>query len=81
MIELGRICLILSLATAGYCIAAALLGTRRELPGLVQSGRNALLATCALVLTSGAALLYLLGSPLAHEVGLVGLEDPGHRGL
>ncbi len=62
MIELGRICLILSLATAGYCIAAALLGTRRQLPGLVQSARNAVLATSVLVLTAGASLMYLLAT-------------------
>ena len=62
MIELGRICLVLSFATAGYCIAAALLGTRRRLPGLVQSARNAVLATTVLVLSSGASLLYLLAT-------------------
>ena len=60
MRELGQICLVLSLATAGYAVAASLLGARRRSPGLVQSGRNAVYATAALVLTSGASLIYLL---------------------
>jgi cytochrome c-type biogenesis protein CcmF len=62
MIELGQICLVLSLATAGYSVAASVLGARRQLPGLIQSGRNAVYATTALVLTAGICLLYLLAT-------------------
>ena len=60
MRELGQICLVLSLATAGYAVAASLLGARRLSAGLIQSGRNAVYATTALVLTAGASLIYLL---------------------
>ncbi len=62
MIQLGQICLILSLASAGYAVAASLLGVRRQSPGLMQSGRNAVYATAALVLVSAGSLLYLLGT-------------------
>jgi len=60
MIQLGQICLILSLAAAGYSVAASILGARRQSAGLMQSGRNALFATSALVLIAGASLLFLL---------------------
>ena len=54
MIQLGQICLVLSFATAGYAVIASLLGAHRQNPGLLQSGRNAVHATTALVLTAGA---------------------------
>ncbi len=60
MIQLGQICLVLSLATAGYGAAAALLGASRQNAGLMQSARNAVYATTGLVLAAGACLLYLL---------------------
>ena len=60
MRELGQICLILSLASAGYAVTASVLGARRRSPGLIQSGRNATFATTALVLTAGFSLVYLL---------------------
>ncbi len=62
MIQLGQICLVLSLATAGYSVVAALLGAHRQNAGLIQSARNAVYATTALVLTAGASLLYLLAT-------------------
>ena len=60
MIQLGQICLVLSLATAGYAVAASLLGAHRTNPGLIQSGRNAVYATTALVLTGPLFLLNVL---------------------
>jgi cytochrome c-type biogenesis protein CcmF len=62
MIQLGQICLILSFATAGYAVATSLLGARRQSAPLMQSGRNAVFATTALVLGAGGCLLYLLGT-------------------
>ena len=62
MRELGQICLVLSLATAGYAVAAALLGVHRRSPGLTQSARNAVYATAALVVTAGGSLISLLVS-------------------
>ena len=62
MIQLGQICLILALATAGYSVAASLLGARRQSAGLMQSGRNAVYVTTALVLVAGGCLLYLLAT-------------------
>jgi cytochrome c-type biogenesis protein CcmF len=52
--------LILSFATAGYAVAASLLGAHRDSAGLKQSGRNAVYATTALVLSAAGCLLYLL---------------------
>ena len=62
MRELGQICLVLSLATAGYAVAAALLGVHRRSPGLTQSARNAVYATAVLVVTAGGSLISLLVS-------------------
>lgn len=62
MRELGQICLILSLGTSGYAVTAALLGVYRRSPSLTQSARNAVYATTALVVTTGASLVYLLVS-------------------
>ncbi len=60
MIQFGHICLIAAFATATYTTAVALLGARRQAPALIQSARNGLYATSALVVLSSASLLYLL---------------------
>ena len=60
MTQLGHIALIAAFGTAGYCVAAALIGARRQQPGLLQSARNALFATTGLIVVSTGALVFLL---------------------
>ncbi|MFQ5742924.1 MAG: heme lyase CcmF/NrfE family subunit [Acidobacteriota bacterium] len=60
MIQFGHICLVLAFAMAGYTVAAALLGVRKQEAGLVQSARNALYATSALIALASGSLVYLL---------------------
>lgn len=60
MVTLGHVSLIAAFATAGYAVAAGLLGARRADPGLVRSSRNAVYATTLLVVLAAAMLLGLL---------------------
>lgn len=60
MADLGYISLLVALALSIYAVGALFFGTRRRLPELVESGRNAAIATIVLIAISFFALEYLL---------------------
>ena len=79
MIVIGHLALIAALGTAGYTSAAAVIGVRRRQPGLVQSARNGVYATSALVTIATGALLYLLATDrfeVQYVVDFSRLEQP-----
>lgn len=62
MITLGQVSLIAAFATAGFTVAAGVLGARRLDPGLVRASRNALHGTTVLISVATGCLLWLLAT-------------------
>ena len=78
MIAIGYFALCLALLASGYGVLASALGARRGHLGLVRSGENGVLATCALLTLAVLALWHAL---LSHDFQVEYVAENSNRAM
>lgn len=74
--DLGQIALLIAFPIALFGAAASVVGARRTIPSLVESGRRSVLAVAALVLT---AAIMLLAAFAGHDFGVRYVAEQSSR--
>ena len=78
MVDIGYFALCLALLSSGYGVLASALGARRGHLGLVRSGENGVLATCALLTL---AVLALWHAFLSHDFQVEYVAENSNRAM
>ena len=78
MIDIGYFALCLALLASGYGVIASAVGARRGHLGLVRSGENAVLATCALLTI---AVVTLWQALLSHDFQVEYVAENSNRSM
>ena len=78
MIDIGYFALCLALLASGYGVIASAVGARRGQLGLVRSGENAVLATCALLTI---AVVTLWQALLSHDFQVEYVAENSNRSM
>ena len=78
MIDIGYFALCLTLLASGYGVLASTLGARRGHLGLVRSGENGVLATCALLTLAVLALWHAL---ISHDFQVEYVAENSNRAM
>ena len=74
--DLGQIALLIAFSIALFGVAASVVGARRAIPSLVESGRRSVLAVAALVLI---ATVMLLAAFASHDFGVRYVAEQSSR--
>ena len=78
MVDIGYFALCLALLSSGYGVIASALGARRGHLGLVRSGENGVLATCALLTLAVLALWHTL---ISHDFQVEYVAENSNRAM